>query len=461
MKTKPFSPFRLIVFIFLILALPASARGAPLLNGTISGARNMGPAYPVSTDLDFQNNYQWHPIITYNPDKDQYLVVWLWFLRNADLYVLLGSHVARSGQPLDTPTILVATQDKIPLYRVAYDLGYDPVTHQYLLVYESSRPGADRGGEIKGAIFNDRLDQPLKFDIWSYPNRSLENPHLSLDTNRHRFMVTWDAKNFTTLENLNIASATVPMDGGPVTNVKIFNWDNSPSMSSITYNPVKDEFLAVWAEFHESSYRWIYAARVHPETADLVMPPGIFPISQDLSPETNPVIGVNGAGHYILVRERKHDDESDVIASELDENAVQTNNSWGVGYFSYYENQPSLAVWPGIDMQYFVSYRWESRLVWAAYFYNGMNTKVNGNQVVLIDNFCASDTADTAAPESDFAISSDVAAGRVGGMIAFSTFIIDQNNKRVERIYVRAFDTFRSYIPVSLASINSVNSNSR
>ncbi len=251
----------------------------------------VGPDFPVGVE----DNTQWNPDVAYNPNHDEYLVVWenLWGGGNTDIY---AARLNGEGDVLLTFAVTFGTNK-----RLDPSVAYDPDLERYLVAWEY---------DVNGDFSN--LDIWGRFIPWYGPDPSLVEFPISIWTSHQ-----WNPE-------------------------LVYN-----------KNPAWPEFLIVWENVPSIVPSYVSGRRIFSDGSGF--PPGDgFTIASDLADiRVSPSVAYNLARNEYLVT---YDNSTDIMATRLAANgALLGGGEFTVAGWPDGEYAPSVAACARDD-QYFVSW---------------------------------------------------------------------------------------------------------
>jgi hypothetical protein len=257
-----------------------------------------GAGTPQGIDLviSLHSAYESTPAVAYNSTLNQYMVTWVY-------HVPLGGgvYVYRIyAQRLDAYGTLIGDQVVVGSSvgnAIAPDLVYNPITEQYLLAW----CGQDSGGDYD--IFAQRL-----------------------------------------------------LSGGTQVGDQIYitTWENHQLYPRLAYNPARNEYIAVWQDYHwDIGVSQIYAQRIQADGA--LLDEAIIPPNQSLQGNRLPDIAYHPmANSYILVWEYVFSSSSDhdIYWVLLTGTGGILQNTSLVSGLSSHEKRPAVAGNAGSEVQF-------------------------------------------------------------------------------------------------------------
>jgi hypothetical protein len=255
-------PFNKNLLVILTAILAVLVIGSGVAKASISrmGAASALQIPHLGKEIVFteRDNEQMLPAAAYNPNRDEYLVVWhnKWGA-SRDIY---AQRVTGTGELLSW--FSVESYVPLPTYtndRAQPSVAYDSTRDRYLVVWAYDVNGDGSNWDIHGIFVN------------------------------------WDG----------------PIDG--LHEFVICDWPTSQQWNpKVAYSPVKDEFMIVWWTDHPSVPDYISGRRMNAANGDLSPSDSDFTISNPTWPRINPEIAYNNwRNEYLVV----YDDTQDIYGT--------------------------------------------------------------------------------------------------------------------------------------------------
>lgn len=208
-------------------------------------------AVALPTDPDFEiydQRLPWtneqHPDVAYNPDRDEYLVVFDWDFNGGGDHDVMGITVTAAGVPAHNP-IPIATgttyDDEHPA------VAYDPDTGNYLVVWQRSH-NATVYYVIAGSVVTETASAPFTVD-WTL-HGDLQYPDVAYASGPQRFLVVWETHEPYTLPP-DIYGATVDGTGSNIQSVHISPYGTNPGQQTypaVAANASTGRWLTTWTD---------------------------------------------------------------------------------------------------------------------------------------------------------------------------------------------------------------------
>lgn len=158
----------------------SSSTGSDIYGSLIDTDGGLGSEFPIST----APGDQWYPSVTYNPQTDQFLVLWTDMRTGNDIY---GQLVSSQGTPVGTE-LPVSTAPGAQRFQ---DAAYNSLSNQFLVVWDDNRNCSD---EVFGRLLNgDGTSSTGDFLIAGCSTGNLSRRTLAYDPGANRFLVLWGA----------------------------------------------------------------------------------------------------------------------------------------------------------------------------------------------------------------------------------------------------------------------------
>ena len=186
-KIKQLSNARWLALAGLTLALVAAAPAGPT-PPTVSLEGGPAPTTPDFRICDPRSPgaMEQHPDVAYNPDRDEYLVVFDVTDDELD-YNIAGVFLEGNGQPVGTPIPIVTN----PLYADSYPaVAYNPDAGSYLVVWERSKL-SEAYEAIMARVIAETPGPPVVVH-WSIHGHQ-RRPDVDYSALNERFLVAWES----------------------------------------------------------------------------------------------------------------------------------------------------------------------------------------------------------------------------------------------------------------------------
>jgi len=306
-----------LLAVFFLLTSPANANTEDWKSGYNSLAPNeVGSELRISQTETTESRRD-HPRLAYNPDKDEYLVVWenLWPGGSRDVY---ARRVTGSGELKSQFTVATGakTDNK---NRFSPDAAYNGTSDEYLVVYMFDAKGDSMQYEVWGrrVAWNGSWLGP-EFQIFSWPNRGFYGPRVVWNSWRDEYFVVANALDTQTGKWNDVAGRRVSIDGStpyPGHSISAQNQSLQPCQADVAYNPQVDEYLVVWQQLYGATDWDIHGARVGGLDYAVINPPGVIMIDNAPVAQKSPAVSHNQKDRYMVVWE--HDESKGIYGRQL------------------------------------------------------------------------------------------------------------------------------------------------
>lgn len=222
-----------------------------LAGGSWGGA---GLAHPAPGD---QEKLQ----IAYNPDDDEYLVVWQDF-RNSIHWDIYGQRVDGDGSLLGTNIAMVSTTGEELLHRTNPQVAYG--ANKYLVVWQHYT-GSNTTYDVYGRLLNrggSFATNPFAIANVTDSGKAVrESPNdVVFNSNSNQFLVVWQVE--ASSNNWDIWGRHVSATGSIGAYIQISNTSSQyEQQAAVAYNPDNDQYLLVW-EWINGTVRGIQGQRM-------------------------------------------------------------------------------------------------------------------------------------------------------------------------------------------------------
>lgn len=200
----------------------------------------VGADFPISTAAGEQAQ----PIVVYNPDANQFLVVWSDYRTgNANLFGQLVN--ASGGLAGSECPISIGGGD-----RRFFGVSYNSVSHQYLVAWEDNRFSTfDVFGEL---LNSDCTPATGDFRITAVGSSGGHGPRIAFNPATNQFLVTWnDFRN----GNYDVFGQFVNGNGtlsGPNFAITIASGNQTEPV--VAFSPTSGKFLVVWSDARSGDF---------------------------------------------------------------------------------------------------------------------------------------------------------------------------------------------------------------
>jgi hypothetical protein len=289
---------RRLVLIGLVTVLLAAA--APVGRAGAAERDTQGPDFLISGPAGV--SFEDRPAVAYNTKKQEFLVVWRdlrdFSSSGENIY---GRLVSAAGVPLGADFRISDGAGKNGEDRPA--VAYNPDADEYLVVWSDSRNDAFlRGTDIFGRRVS-AAGVPLRHDFLISGPKALRNdkdPAVAYSPVSLEYLVVWtDYRNFT-LRNTDTYGRRVSAAGkglGPDFRISGPAAKGAESFTAIAYNPDAAEYLVVWGDERRDTDR-IYGRRV---ALDGSRPESEFRVSGGAALAAFPAVAYHPPNHQYLV----------------------------------------------------------------------------------------------------------------------------------------------------------------
>jgi len=248
--------------------------------------------------------------LAYNPDRDEYLVVWGGYDSGGADSDLQGQRVAADGTPVgDLLTINQAVGDQLEPA-----VSYNAATQEYLVVWTDYR--ADPDGDVYGQrVSGDGNLAGSDFPVGA--TETLQNrPDVAYNPTDNLYLAVWrDRRGPAVYVYGQVIEANGVLSG---TNFAVYNGGGDNYQPRAAYSGVNQEFLVIWSKW--SSY--ILGQRLSGSgalldnsgtAADETSPTEAFTISEADGAQQHPAVAADGSGGYLAVwRDTDNDSSGDI-----------------------------------------------------------------------------------------------------------------------------------------------------
>jgi hypothetical protein len=251
----------------------------------------VGPEITISA----LNNVKVLPAVAYNPNHNEYLVVWENSWPGSDIY---AQRVSSRGQLLSSFCVATgAGGDQRDRFRPS--VAYDTLNDRYLVIFLHDVWGNDSDWNVKGRFipWNGPSDSLTEFTICQW-NSSQNHPVVRFALSQQEFLVVWE--NNPGGQPSYISGRRVFADGSgfpPGDGFTISAGPESRINPALAYNLARNEYLVVWDQVGGSHD--IYGVRLRGD--GLPLGTGAFAIAGWPDDESQPAVAAcRGADQYLV-----------------------------------------------------------------------------------------------------------------------------------------------------------------
>jgi hypothetical protein len=282
------------------------------------------------------------PAVAHNTIWEEYLVVW--YNDRPGFDDIYGQLVSRHGALIGGRRAIAATGAE----RRYPDVAYNPNWNEYLVVWEHYDPGTDTFSIRGTRVASDGTATGGEIIISESGPRLGFKPKVAHSFTSGYYLVVW--KNHT---QSNIAddiygqlvSNTGALSGGNFT-IAQGTWQTSYELPDLAYNRRSNEFLVAWQQRDSGTGRYgVYARIVRP---DGTMAPNAIEIGLSSSDNLNPAVGAiptaTAAGQYLVVWENQYQPtDHDILARIVWGNGSAAIGAYYVSSSSDHQVHPAVA----------------------------------------------------------------------------------------------------------------------
>jgi hypothetical protein len=285
------TPSKIRIALSLICALLAVALVPVLAPQPVSasGGGPVGGTFTIANDVADEIQ----PAVAYNPDRQEYLVVWHRDVGYADIR---ARRVSKQGTPLGNVFVVDGGEFRELRYP---DVAYSPDDQEYLVVWQETsqtppNPTTVRARRVSGT------GNPMASSFDIFGTDPSQAPAVAYATTSQMFLVVWEWFDFT---GNSIAARTYDPDVGPGTTHYVYEDTTGAGayQPDVAYCRTRNEHLVVWRQDSAGIDSDIHARRVPGNGAPL---PGTLFVSTLGHDEQRPAVAalplVNNQGNYLV-----------------------------------------------------------------------------------------------------------------------------------------------------------------
>jgi hypothetical protein len=178
------------------------------------------------------------------------------------------------------------------------DIAYNPNHDEYLVVWENVWPGGSH--DIYAQRISSDGHLLSWFAVFTGTNNQMQ-PSVAYDPTRDRYLVTWIYDTVGDGSNWDVVGRLIPWDGpdASLTDFFICTWSTSQWHPKVVYALAQDEFLVVWMTTPSGTPTYISGQRIFGDGT--VLPANPFPISNAAEASDFPAVAYNLARNEYLV----------------------------------------------------------------------------------------------------------------------------------------------------------------
>ena len=280
------------------------------------------------------------PDLAYNSSNGEYLVVWEQEY-NATDHDIYARRIAADGNP----AVGIITVSYANEFESTPVVAYNETLNEYMVawVYRADMGGgtyqervAEQRLSAAGALIESR-------DVIGYSSGNAKSPDLSYSPTSQYYLLVWSGQDAG--GDYDVVGQRVLYNGVTVGDqILLAMWENNQLRPRLAYNPERDEFLAVWTDYHwDLINSLIYGQRLQPNGTMIggaVVPPG-----QSANGNQNPDVTFQPSAHgYLLTWEYMYSySDHDVYKALYSGTGSVLQNATAVSTFSTDEKKPVVA----------------------------------------------------------------------------------------------------------------------
>ena len=282
---------------------------APALGTAAASNNTIGYNFTIANNASLTETY---PAVAYNPDREEYLVVW--YNDRADNDDIQAQRVSKGGALVGGPFYVAAGSGAD---RSFPDVAYDGDDQEYLVVWQETNTVSSqttiRGIRVSGT---GSLLTGV-FDIFG--NDPSQLPAVAYASTAHKYLVVWQ---WFDLTGNSIMGRTYSPSTGSFGTTQHISQDagvNPRSQPDVAYCRTRNEFLVAWRQLASGSDWDIYARRISGDGTPLN--PASITISTLGHDETAPAVAAlplkSSEGDYLVAWEINTGSETGIDAKTV------------------------------------------------------------------------------------------------------------------------------------------------
>jgi len=324
------------------LTRPVSARRVahPAQKLSSGGGGPMGLTFPIHDETGLE---EVSPAVAYNPDREEYLVVW--YNDRAGCDDIQGQRMSKGGAPLGGPFFISAGCDEDRGYPdVAYNSGQD----QYLVVWEQYESTSGSSIQARRVSGNGQVVDDTDIGIRGpgYNLYTPAKPAVAYASTSDRYLVVWQETSHPMPITYEIVgqrlTETGSSDGSRFT---VSQGSEIRATPDVAYCRTRNEHLVAWRQASGGDYD-IHARRVAGGGGALGSTVFVSTLGHD---EEDPAVAAlplaNQEGHYLVAWEIDTGSDRGVMARNV---AVDSGGNTSFGLYRVVANEPDDEVNPAV-----------------------------------------------------------------------------------------------------------------
>lgn len=243
------------------------------------------------------------PDVVYNSQAQEYLVVWEAVDTGGNSYIR-GQRLRGTDAQLQGGAIPIHTVPAGGGWAITPAVAYASTADKYLVVWESGAGGAPTHAHILGrSVSSSGTPSPAGFFFVSQDPGGMPRSRPDLAYNRHGngFLVVWeqwDGASWNICGQLVNGDGIIPPSYLPIKIVEYFNDTRAPAVAAISTAPGPYKYLVVFEDVCGSGIQPI-TGRLVEENGTLA--PTLFPITSGSTDSHSPAVAGTESGHRYLV----------------------------------------------------------------------------------------------------------------------------------------------------------------
>ena len=188
----------------------------------------------------------WSPAVTYNPNADEYLVVWHGADTTPEEFEIHAQRLTADGQEIghDDFRISAMGPDGDSSYR-SYDPAviYSATADEYLVVWKGRHPLTSTW-EIYGQRLNTQGEE-IGTDDFRISVTGGHNPAVSYNSTTDQYMVVWNDSH-PPIRMTQVFGQRLDTNGQAQGDIVMYSNSRSARLPAVTYNTTTDSYFIVW-----------------------------------------------------------------------------------------------------------------------------------------------------------------------------------------------------------------------
>lgn len=294
--------------------------------------------FPIGNEFAISalSNFESNPVVAYNPEMQEYLVVWQ-SRQGYDEFTqndVFGRRVSSVGFLIDDP---------IPVAYESEDESVPTITSgsrgDYFIVWQQ-QSGGIAGYDIQGLLlsgYGNPIQENIILSNWEYDQIV---PQVACNLSSGEFLVAWEDHHWGFGDDWDVYGQRIDANGFPIGGNFAIAWLGSQHRQNpaLAYNPIQNEFLVAWESEYSPSDHDLYMRCIR-EDGTLVGDEEV--ISNLSSQEAHPSIACTDMTPFLVIWEdSRNGPDTGIDLYGYRYGSVQVPCTWGL----FLPDQPATSV---------------------------------------------------------------------------------------------------------------------